>query len=80
MMQQCLVYSLDSSTQAACALPNGVAGTLQLPPNLPTHTIDALRGAHLFQPVPVHLLPPIAYAVDKGVYVCTGLLPLDRDL
>jgi hypothetical protein len=76
MQQLCLIYNLESSTQAACAMPPGVAGLLQLPPNLPPQTIDALRGAHLFQPLPVELMPPIDFAVDKGVYVCANLLLL----
>ena len=71
-MVRCLIYSLDSSTEASCALaPQGVVGLLRLPTALTPQTIDALRCAHLFAPVSVDLTPPIS--VTNGMIECSGL-------
>ena len=71
-MVRCLIYSLDSSIEASCALASqGVVGRLRLPIPLTPHTIDALRCAHLFAPVSVELTPPIR--VTNGMIECSGL-------
>jgi hypothetical protein len=77
----CLIYSIDSATEASCALPNGVVGCLRLPS---TPIPDALRGAHFLAPVHVELLPPLTIthkAKNKGAmaFECAGLYVLSKD-
>jgi hypothetical protein len=68
----CLIYGLDSATEASCTLPNGVAGCLRLPC---TPIPDAIRGAHFLAPVAVELQPPLTVTKNtKGAFFeCTAL-------
>ena len=69
-----LIYGLNSPKQAACAMPGGVVGHLQIPDSTAVAVMESLRGAHLFGPVPVHLVGPIHYDAARNVFVCAAIV------
>jgi hypothetical protein len=67
-----LVYSLDSSNQVTCCIAGGAAGCLVLPSDVSPVTVEAMRGAHLFAPVPVMLGPPLTFDKRLG-FACSAV-------
>jgi len=67
-----LVYSFDSSKQVSCSISGGAAGCLMLPSEICPITLQAMRGAHLFAPVPVMLAPPLTFDKRMG-FACSAI-------